>query len=172
MGDGGTLIVIADTSVLVNFLRIDAMTLLGRVSRSIVITEHVQVEVTEDYADQRDRLAAALADGQVAQVALTSEGELAVFGSLLGDGRLGSGECAAIACAIAGGHALAIHDRRAGNEALRVDANLPILRTQDLVLMMIKEQILTIAQADAMKETWEREHRFRLAFASFGDILD
>lgn len=172
MGDGDTLIVISDTSVLVNFLRIDAMALLGRLSRSIVITEHVEVEITQNYTDQRDRLAAALADGHVAQVALTSDRELEIFGALIGDGRLGSGECAAIACAIAGNHSLAIDDRRAGNEALRVDADLPILRTQDLVLMMIREQILTVAAADAIKATWEKEHRFRLTFASFGDILE
>lgn len=171
MADDIPLIVIADTSVLVNFLRIDAMALLEKLSRSIVITEHVSAEVVDDFTDQKERLAAALAAGIVSQVTLTSDREMDVFGQLIGDGRLGSGECAAIACAIAGGHALAIDDRRASNEAHRVDAALPILRTADIVVMMIKEQIVGVAEADAMKEVWEREHRFRLTIGSFAELL-
>ena len=78
----GPRIVIADTSVLVSFLRVDAMAMLGRLSKSIVITEHVEAEIAEHYELQRERLLAALKQNFVSQVALTSDGELAMFGLL------------------------------------------------------------------------------------------
>ncbi len=86
-------------------------------------------------------------------------------------GRLGSGQCAAIACASIRGHALAIDDRRAIAEAQRLDAGLTVLQTSDLVVMMIYDSLLSVAEADAIKTMWETEHRFRLTFASFVDIL-
>lgn len=165
------LIVIADTSVLVNFLRVDAMAMLGKLSRSIVITEHVEAEIAEHYEVQRERLLAALRQDFVSQVALTSDGELAMFGQLAANGRLGAGECAAIACAVSGGHVLAIDDRRAIAEARRIQVSLPIIRTEDLVVMLIREGVVSVTDADGIKAIWETEHRFRLTFTSFAELL-
>jgi len=167
----GPRIVIADTSVLVNFLRVDAMAMLGRLSKQIVITEHVEAEVAEHYEVQRGRLLAALKQNFVSQVALTSVGELAMFGRLAANGRLGAGECAAIACAVSGSHVLAIDDRRAIAEAQRIQVSLPIIRTEDLVVMLIREGVVSVTNADGIKAVWETEHRFRLAFKSFAELL-
>jgi len=165
-------IIIADTSVLINFLRIDATNLLGQLSSIVRITEHVESEVTDNYEDQRECLDAALRDGHVAVATLTSHEELEAFARLVDSGRLGSGECAAIACASVGRHTLAIDDRRAIAEAQKLDAALPVMRTVDLVVMMIREGLLSVAEADTIKSVWENEHRFRLTFASFADIIE
>lgn len=165
------LIVITDTSVLLNFLRIDRTALLGGLAASIALTEHVEAEVTEHYPEQVARLRAGIAQGHFGSIRLTGEPELELFGRLMGFGRLGSGECAAIAGAICGGHALAIDDRKASREALRIKGDLAILGTADLVVMMIQEGSLSIAEADALKAEWERAHRFRLMFGSFAEKI-
>ncbi len=46
-----------------------------------------------------------------------------------------------------------------------------ILRTADLMVSAIQAGLLTLAEADAIKEMWEKEHRFRLKITSFGDLL-
>lgn len=171
MAGAGPRIVIADTSVLVNFLRIDGMVLLGGLSNPIVITEHVEAEVSDHYSDQQARLAAALVDGHVSTTALNAPEELVLFGQLMGDGRLGSGECAAITCAISRQHILAIDDRKAAREAMRIENSLIIFGTAEIMVAMIREGLVTVEQADAIKETWEREHRFRLVFGSFAEML-
>lgn len=164
-------IVIADTSVLVNFLCIHRMDLLGALSVQVEITAHVRDEVTEDYPEQQAGLLAALDAGMIAVCGEVSPSELAMFGSLMGSGRLGAGECAAIARAIDRHHSLAIDDRKAIAEAMRASANLAILRTSDMIVLMLKEQLLTVVEADAIKSAWETEHRFRLPFASFAELL-
>lgn len=164
-------IVIADTSVLVNFLRIDGLHLLGQLSNPVLITEHVAAEITDYYAEQLARLEAGLAAGHVGTAVLATTAELTLFGALMGDGRLGSGECAAIACAINGGHVLAIDDRKAAREAQGIDATLTIMGTVDLVLQMISEGLLDVPRANGIKARWEQEHRFRLPFASFAELV-
>jgi predicted nucleic acid-binding protein len=89
----------------------------------------------------------------------------------MADGRLGSGECAAIACAINGGHALAIDDRKAAREALRIEAALTVVGTADLIVQVIREGLLSVAEADAIKSDWETHHRFKLAFGSFAERM-
>lgn len=163
-------IVIADTSVLVNFLHVDRMALLGGLSCGIVITEHVEAEVTEFYVEQVERLTIALAQGHVGRTQLTTEPEVTLFGRLMSDGRLGSGECAAIACAINGGHAVAIDDRKAAREALRIEQALTVLGTADLMLQAIREGLQSVAEADAIKLAWEQHYRFKLTFASFAEL--
>ena len=90
---------------------------------------------------------------------------------LAASGRLGKGECSAIACAIHRGYALAIDDRRAAREATAAFSDLEIVRTQDLIVSMIDQNLLSIAEADAIKDEWEQRHRFRLTISSFAELL-
>lgn len=164
-------IIVSDTSVLVNFLRVDRMDLIGDLSHDVIATDHVALEVTDHYPDQQARLAAALSDGRIAQVSVTDPVELTLFGRLSSSGRLGSGECSAIAIASHQGHILAIDDRRAANQARRVDGQMQIVGTQDLVVSMIQEKLLDVQEADSIKDMWANHHQFRLKIASFGDLL-
>jgi predicted nucleic acid-binding protein len=164
-------IIVADTSVLVNFLRIDRMDLVAAHAHDFIATDHVAEEITEQYPDQQARYTAALAADTVRQVSVTDPQAVALFVKLVASGRLGAGECSAIALAVHRGHILAIDDRRATNQARQVSRNLHILSTQDLMVAMIREGLLEVDEADAIKELWARAHRFHLKISSFRDLL-
>ena len=164
-------ILVSDASVLINFLRIDRIDLIDVVSYEFMVTDHVADEISEVYPEQQARYQAALDRGAVAQVSLTDPDELELFAMLAASGRLGKGECSAIARAIHRGCALAIDDRRATREATAARLDLEIVRTQDLIVSMIKQNLLSIAEADAIKNEWEQRHRFRLTISSFAELL-
>ena len=75
-GEGQNVVVITDTSVLVNFLCIDRMDLIARHSHRLLgrllITGHVMEEITDHYPEQQARLNAALADGTLEVVTVPS----------------------------------------------------------------------------------------------------
>lgn len=164
-------IVVTDTSVLVNFLRIDRMDLVAANSFDFLVTDHVSDEITDTYPDQLTRFQAALSQGMLSQVSLTDPQELNLFGALSSSGRLGLGECSAIALAVHQGHMLAIDDRRAATEAQRTHAQIQIMKTQDLIVTMIQQGLLTVVQADAMKTDWAQNHRFTLKIRSFAELV-
>ena len=162
--------VVIDASVLLNFLCIDRMDLLARHSGTFIVTDHVAAEVGDRYPGQRQRFVSAVAAGAVLQETVTSPEELSLFGSLSASGRLGAGECSAIAVAVHRRLVLAIDDRQAAKQARRTDRTLRILTTQDLMVSMIRERLLGIEEADYIKEEWAARHRFRLKFRSFRDL--
>lgn len=164
-------IVVSDTSVLVNFLRIERVDLIADHSYEFLVTDHVSEEITDHYPAQQALFTSALENGALREVSVTNAEAVALFGRLSSTGTLGPGECSAIALSIHSGYALAIDDRRAAKQALRISHGLRILRTQDLVVSMIHEGLLTIRHADAIKETWSNEHRFHLPFNSFREFL-
>ena len=55
-------------------------------------------------------------------------------------------------------------------QARRTDPTLRILTTQDLMVSMIHEDLLDIAEADRIKDDWALRHRFRLKLRSFREI--
>lgn len=167
-----SLIIIADTNVLINFLRIDRLDLIARHSLQFVITEHVREEITEHHPVQRQMLQKAIEDGVFEERVVNASDELQLFGKLMGEGRIGSGECSAIACAVCGSYKLAMDDKRAIKEAHKISGELEILGTQELIVSMILEQLLEIGEADEIKDAWESEHRFKLKIASFKDLVE
>ena len=164
-------VIALDTSVLINFLCIDRMDLIARYSHQFIVTDHVAAEVEDFYSDQQIRLKASLQSGTLKQVSIADQREVDLFGSLSKSRRLGSGECSAIALAISREYVLAIDDRQATNQARKISRNLRILTTQDLIVAIIHENLLSIAEADELKETWAHQHRFRLSIKSFSDVL-
>ena len=170
-----TSIVVADTSVLINFLNIDRMDLIGRYAGRFLATDHVEAEIADDYPEQKERYAAALLGGLLDTCSVTDPAEVALFADLEPGVRLGAGECSAIAVAIVRRHAIAIDDNQAIKTALRTAAiagvALTVLRTQDVVLSLIRADVLTVEEADRIKADWEKHHRFRLRAASFRDLL-
>jgi predicted nucleic acid-binding protein len=168
-----TAIVVVDTSVLINFLKIDRMDLLGRHPCRFLATDHVDVEIEDD--EQRRRYAAAVAAGHLETCTVTDPDEVELYMRLSRGQRLGAGECSAIAVAVNRRYAVAIDDNKAVNRALRevgfAAPRLEIVRTPDVMVALIRAGVLAIAEADSIKETWEKRHRFRIKAASFGDIL-
>lgn len=46
-----------------------------------------------------------------------------------------------------------------------------ILRTQDLIVGMIQEQVIDLESADTLIPLWAMEHRFKLKIQSFKELL-
>lgn len=164
-------ILVTDTSVLVNFLRIDRMELLGALPCRFIVTDHAAGELTDFYPEQVERYQAALAAGHVEACTVTDEAALDIFGRLTGTTRLGVGESATIAHAMVTGAGVAIDDRRAINEAQRIAEGLVIVRTADLMVRMIELAMLTLAEADAIKDDWAANNRFRIPVVSFDEMM-
>jgi predicted nucleic acid-binding protein len=168
-------IVVADTSVLINFLRIDRMDLIGRYPGRLLATDHVESELADDYPAQKARYLAAVAAGLLDTCSVTDPAEVALFLRLERGVRLGAGECSAIAVALTRGYAIAIDDSRAIKVALREaelsGLKLAVLRTQEIMVALIRASALMVDEADEIKADWEQQHRFRLQVRSFRDLL-
>lgn len=164
--------VVIDTSTLINFLRIDRFDVLARLSKyRFLATDHVRAEVTTHYVVQLARLDAALQSGELVEISLTSPAELSAFDTIQSLRGLGSGECSAIAAASVAMRPLAIDDIPARKKAAAFDPTIRMLNTVSLVVEAIQGRILTVDEADAMQADWEANHRFRLKFKSFREIL-
>lgn len=168
-------IVVADTSVLINFLRIDRMDLIGAHPASFIVTDHVAVEIADTYPNQQAHYGAAVAAGHIEQQRIDDAEELEIFLRLAKRGRLGAGERSAIAVALNRECALAIDDSRAIHHALEeagIAGNvLTILRTQDIMVELIRGTVMSIEAADAILVDWAANHRFSLKITSFRDVL-
>ncbi len=169
------MLLIADTSVLINFLNADRMYLIGRHVPRCVITGHVIDEITDLYPVQRQRLDAAIAEKYLEVVTANSNAEIETFARLQETKRLGVGEASAIAVALRRGYALAIDDRRAILDALALaeaeGVALTILRTQDIIVRLVRAGQLTVEQADLLLVLWRSQHRFHLNIRSFSELL-
>jgi predicted nucleic acid-binding protein len=163
-------IIVADTSVLLNFIRIDQLSLIEKDTRHWIITEHVWDEITSRYEQHAMMLEASIQKGAITQASLTSMAELKRFAQLTSINKLGLGECAAIAYAIIHKCPVAIDDKAAIKAAQQISPNISVIRTQDIVVSLIQQSLLTRDQADAIKKEWEDKHRFRLKFESFSEI--
>ena len=160
---------------MINFLKIDRMDLIGRYPGRLLATDHVQSELADDYPEQRSRYEAAVTGGLLDTCSVTDPAEVSLFGRLGPGVRLGAGECSAIAVALSRGFAIAIDDNRAIKIALReaelAGKRLIVLRTQEIVVALIRASALTVEEADRVKAEWEQRHRFRLKVRSFKDLL-
>ena len=164
--------VITDTSVLINFLAVDQVSLLlDHPSYDFVLTDHVRVEVTEYYPEQFARLEAIIADGYLRQLTVNTPEELEIFAALTIERRLGAGECAAIAAAVFRGCGIAIDDRTAIKQVARLYPGVRVETTQSIVVGLIRLGRLNVATADELKDRWQNHHRFRLPFRSFREVL-
>lgn len=165
------IVVITDTSVLINFLVLDRTELLARLpNHRFVVTDHVRAEVTDHFSEQLQRLESAFAAGILEEIRVTDLQEVQLFAQFTATG-LGVGECSAIAVAAHRNLALAIDDKRAVKKLKNAGLNLIIHSTESIVVLLIQGSVLTIAEADAMKQGWEINHRFRLTFASFRERI-
>jgi predicted nucleic acid-binding protein len=161
---------VLDTSVLVNFLAVDRADLLaGHPAYRFVIVDHVRGEITEHYPEQLQRLERALAAGFFVESSVDALD--AVFATLVGEGRLGIGECAAIALAAKRNVVLAIDDRQARNTAQRVVPGIRLESTETVMVALIRQGVIDVAAADTIKGRWEAEFRFKLKFGSFGERI-
>ena len=131
--------------------------------------------IADSYPEQQARFHAALGVGHITQHRIDDPTEVEIFLRLSARGRLGAGERSAIAVALNRGCALAIDDsraiRRAIEEAGIAGNPLTVLRTQDVIVHLIRAKLLEIEAADAIKENWHLNHRFTIRVGSFAELL-
>lgn len=166
-----TKIIITDTSVLINFLNVNRVELLSKLAGSFLITEHVVSEITQHYLEQYERLKNAIGCGLLEVVSVDQPNELEMFEELSREGRLGTGECSAIACAINRQYILAIDDVQARKQAMKLAPTLQILTTQDILLELIANRIITVANANIIKNELEHKYRFNMKIGSFEEFV-
>lgn len=164
-------ILITDTSVLINFLNINRLDLLIAYPGTFLITEHVIEEITLDFPEQQTLLSSAIDNNQLIIIKVNENKELDIFNELIQEGRLGSGECSAIACAVNRSLNLVMEDNRACKQALKTKPDIEILKTQDIIVNLIINDVISVSEADEIKLRWQSNFRFALKFNSFSEIL-
>ena len=164
--------IICDTSVVINFLKISRVDLLAQHSHTFWITDHVHREITIDYPAQQKLFQSAIENLTLHKISVEDPQELDLFVNLVKNGQLGSGECATIAVAVCRGYFLAMDDNQAIKKAELLMAPTRILRTQDILVEMIKENLLSVETADQMVQNWATHHRFRLKIPTIKDLFN
>ena len=165
------IVVIADTSVLINFLVLDRAGLLAGVpTHRFVVTDHVRAEITAHYHEQLQRLEQAFSAQILEEITVSDLAEVQLFAELTAKG-LGIGECSPIAVAVHRQLTLAIDDKQAIKKVASLGLNVSILTTESLMVLLIQQGALSVDEADAMRLEWENNHRFRLTFSSFRERI-
>jgi predicted nucleic acid-binding protein len=165
----GRVLIVADTSVLINFLRAGRLDLLcHHEDYKLVATEHARREVT--YPDQAAELAA-LSARDIDQIQLTDVVELRIFAEL--NAVLGRGESAVIAVAANRNWVIAMDELgRARREVYERVGRNRLINTPGFILSCIHNGVITVAEADDIKGNLESQGQsFAVNFASFGDLL-
>ena len=164
---------IIDTSVLLNFLKIDRVDLLERhPAYRFVVVDLVKNEVTK--RGQATRLEAAFQAGDVlpdGPPETIDMAELAAFAamSIL---KIGNGDKAVIAAAKVRSLVLAMDDEIAWKRASAFCVGIHREDTVSIVVSLIRAGVLTVAEADDIKADWETNHRFtKKTFSSFAELI-
>jgi len=161
-------VVVTDANVMINFIHIGRLDLLAKLpGMRFVVPEHVVAEITD--ATQADALRAALDAGGLDEVRMTDADEISRYAELAA--TLGRGESACLAMAEARGWTVASDERRAFRRTA-VDrlGEQRLLTTPALIVHAIRAGLVTVAKADQWKRLLE-QRRFRMKFASFGELL-
>lgn len=169
---GNELILITDTSVLINFININRLDLLGLYQGTFFITEHVISEITIDFPEQQQILNNAIQAEILKVINVDRPNELNLYNELIKSGRLGSGECSAIACAIERNYSLAMEDKNACKQASIIMPEIKILKTHDIMVSLIIQGLIGLHEADQIKDEWDKKHRFKLKFNSFKEMIE
>ena len=163
-----TRVVVTDANVLINLIHVDRLALLGApVGFDFVVPPEVVAEVS--IAEHAAALATALEAGHLRPLAFEGTAELEFYAQHVQ--VLGKGESACLAMAEVRGWYVASDERgrflRLATERLGVDF---ILNTAGIFVLAIRASLLTVDEADEHKRVLE-EHRFKMRFSSFRDVL-
>ncbi len=161
--------IVLDTSVLLNFVRIDRMDLLQPLAVPLLVPEDVLAEVARPA--QRAVLDAAISAGQLVVESIRAPAEVALFAELARPGRFGPGERAVMAVALTRGMAAGLQERLAAAEMRRRDKAARIIMTEDIVLCAIKTGAITVSSADGLLRDWRAHHRFASRVTTFEGMV-
>lgn len=159
-------LLIADASTLLNFLRVRRFDLIQGLGLRVRIVD----AVFEEILSERAQLEKLVGNGSIKTLTLEGKAITGTVAQLLALG-LGSGEAFSFAAAIEFDGAVAIDDRRAVKRVRTVAPQIQVFTTTDIVVSGIRSSALSVSEADALKEDWGNNHRFRLKFETFADLL-
>ena len=164
----GRLLVVADSSFLINFLVLDRTDLLGRLTKfHFHIVNHVRAEIR--YDDQCARLEAAVENGVVTEIEITEPSEILLYDELRQ--FLGDGESASLAVAVSRRWVIAADEKGRFRRELfgRLGENY-LLDTAGALVTAIKAGVITLGQAEALRAQL-RENRFEMDPRPFDELL-
>lgn len=146
---GGKSPAVVDTSLVLNFLRIDRGELLGRLPGfHLHIVNHVVAEVIQE--PPRSRLVKAVEDGALTEIEITDLETMATYFELRR--VLDDGEAATIAAAQHRGWIVAIDERgRALREVEHRIGTERLLNTPGLLVHAVQIGVLEVAEAEAIR---------------------
>ena len=161
-------IVVTDANILINLIHVRHIGILGRLpGYEFVVPNEVIREVTNP--QQHEILQATIDSGELRSMAIDDIATLELFVELCS--IMGPGEAACLSIAVLRGWLIASDEKRVFRR--ESEARLGpgrIINTAGIFLMAIRAGILTIEEADEAR-SWLENHRFRLPFKSFSEIL-
>lgn len=158
-----------DACILINLLRVHRLDLLGAVPPYVF---HAPAEALGEvtYPAQQAELKEALDRGWIRETHLEENTELQIFARA--NEQLGSGESACLALAQARTWILGTDDSKGAKWKKVISApGIQVLNTPGILLLAIRQGVLTVEQADEIKTLLEAS-RFRMGFASFRDLVN
>ena len=161
-------LVALDASVLINFLIVGKVSLLASLpGLGFVVPDEVVAEVRRPA--QAKALVGAFDRGELQRLAFMTPREADDFLRLNED--FGRGESACLAVAQTRGWFVACDERGAFlNRARKALGEGRVLDTPNLLMLAIDAGLITIAEADELKQELESA-RFKMPFGSFRDLL-
>ena len=164
----GRLLVVAESSFLINFLVVDRMDILGSLPQfRFHVVNHVRAEIR--YDDQRARLRAAIESGVVAEIEITDPGEIRVYDELRR--VLGDGESASLAVAVSRRWVIAADEKgRFRRELFALLGEGYLLDTVGALLTAIRAGVIIVEEAEALRARL-RENRFEMDPTPFDELL-
>lgn len=164
-----TKIVAVDASVLINLIHVNRLDILATLGGfEFVMPQQAAEEVSNP--KQARILARALEEGEIRKEPSTDPVELAVYAELRQ--VMGRGEAACLAMAQVRGWMVASDEKgRFLTEARERLGEGHFLNTPGILLLAIRQGVISVQEADRLKEVLER-HRFKMTFDSFADLLD
>jgi hypothetical protein len=167
-GDDERLLVVVDSSFLINFLVLDRMDILGGLPQfRFHVVNHVCAEIR--YEDQRGRLQAALESGIVTEIEITDPGRDPAVRRVPSVPR-GWGVCL-LAVAVSRRWVISADEKGRFRRELfeRLGENY-LLDTAGALVTAIKAGVITVEQAEAIRGRL-RENRFEMDPRPFDELM-
>lgn len=165
--ENGRIIAVADTSVLINFLKIERMDILKNLrSYQFCVPNHVVSEIKNPR--QKKEFNKILRSGIFQEIVITDFDEIALYDEL--HRTMGNGESACLALAVKRNWVIASDEKGLfRKEVKRRLGKSHLLNTIGILVEAIKEGLISIEEADKIKEKLTK-HSFLIKIRSFRDL--
>ena len=158
---------VVEASPLISFLKVDRFDLLEVVGSNLLCTTHVTEEIL--LFRQIERLQVVFLEGRMREVSLSEPHHLVEYATLIEQTPLGPGEASSLLYAAHNGCSLIITDKKGIREAKR--RGVVCMTTQEVMVLAIQQNRLSIAEADAILIEWKALNEFPVVCESFQDLM-